>query len=189
MKKTILTLIATSIMIVPAYSNSNTNLWKYVNLDITPTNDMDYAAIRLKEQDLLILYLEDESFPGEFAELATNLWARLSVLHGDLREKKSDVLPQQYRNFGIVASQSELQERMAANSNANRICRYQSRLNDVEKRIEIVLSHVAASEALASFPLDERNAIVSNIVETARLTAEESAALGLTNIVEQTGEP
>ena len=52
-----------------------------------------------------------------------------------------------------------------------------------------VLGSFSKSEALASFPLDQRNAIVSNIVETARLTAEESAALGLTNIVEQTGEP
>ena len=50
------------------------------------------------------------------------------------------------------------------------------------------LRNVASSEALAAFPIQERNAIVSNIVELARLTTDEAAELGLTNVVETVGE-
>ena len=170
-----------------ASAQAATNLWAYVNLDITPTNDLYYASRRLYDQSKILFLMEDESYPAKYSALATNLWDRLAVLHGDLREKKLLELPPVYRNFGIITNQVELQDLIVANSNANRICSYQSCLRDLEKRIEIVLANAAISEALASFPPAERNAIVSNLVETARLTADEVARLGLTNVVEQVG--
>ena len=45
------------------------------------------------------------------------------------------------------------------------------------------------SQTFKNLSLPERNAIVSNLVETARMSELEVSALGFTNIVEQTGEP
>jgi len=45
------------------------------------------------------------------------------------------------------------------------------------------------SQTFKNLSLPERNAIVSNLVETARMSELEMSALGFTNIVEQTGEP
>ena len=45
------------------------------------------------------------------------------------------------------------------------------------------------SQTFKNLSLSERNAIVSNIVETARMSDLEVSAFGFTNIVEQTGEP
>ena len=170
-----------------ACAHASTNLWTYVNLDITPTNDLYYASRRLYDQSIMLFLMEDEIYPATYSALATNLWDRLAALHGDLRGKKLAELPPVYRNFGIITNQLELQDLIVANSNANRICSYQSRLRDIERRIEIIFANAASSEALASFPPAERNAIVSNLVETARFTPDEAARLGLTNVVEQIG--
>ena len=182
-------MIVLHFVIIVSGAFADTNLWTCVDLTLTPTNNLDYASARLREQNKMVFLLRRERYSAQDVPLATNLWNRLAVLHGDLREKRTDFMPPVWRSFGAVTNQTDLQELVAQNIAANKLRTYQSQRYDLEGRIEIVLSHVAASEALASFPLDERNAIVSNIVETARLTAEESAALGLTNIVEQTGEP
>ena len=169
---------------------ANTNLWISADFGITPTNDLNSAFFRLRTQNKLAFSLEHESYPSEFSVLATNLWDRLALLHGDLREKKMDDLPRVCVGFWILGdttNQVEIQERMARNDYANKLRSYQYQLYDLEKRIGFIFANVASSEALASFPPAERNAIVSNLVETARLTPDEAARLGLTNVVEQVG--
>ena len=53
---------------------------------------------------------------------------------------------------------------------------------DFLSRINCVFAAFAGSATFTAMPPPERNAIVSNLVETARFTAEEAAALGLTNV-------
>ncbi len=48
--------------------------------------------------------------------------------------------------------------------------------------IRLALKEFARSERIACLPPQSRNAMVSNIVETARLTQEEACALGWTNV-------
>jgi hypothetical protein len=47
-----------------------------------------------------------------------------------------------------------------------------------------VFAAFATSDTLNAFPVVQRNAIVSNLVETARLTPAEASSLGLTNVVQ-----
>ena len=52
-----------------------------------------------------------------------------------------------------------------------------------------IFSLIAHSETFSSFESDERNAVVSNIVATARLTPVEASALGMTNILVEANCP
>ena len=57
----------------------------------------------------------------------------------------------------------------------------------VASHIKSAFFHFTDSQTFKSLPPAERNAIVSNLVETARFTPDEAARLGLTNVVEQVG--
>lgn len=165
-------------------AESDPSWWKNLVLEPVPTNDLEVAAARLRQHDRAAWILDGPEFVSSDAVAATNLWNMLAVLHGDLRSKKIENPPPVFRNFGIITNQVELQRRITANEEAKKIRDYESLRSALEERIERVLANAAASEALASFPVADRNAIVSNLVETARLTPAEAAALGLTNVVE-----
>ena len=83
----------------------------------------------------------------------------------------------------MITNQVDLQRRIAANELAKKIRNYESLRSGLEERIVRVLANAAASDAIAAFPPAERNAMVSNLVEAARFTPAEAAALGLTNVV------
>ena len=63
----------------------------------------------------------------------------------------------------------------------------------VQDKLACMMGHAfddfRRSQTFKNLPVAERNAIVSNIVEAARMDAFEAAARGLTNVVEQAGEP
>ena len=61
---------------------------------------------------------------------------------------------------------------------------FKANLGHFKQDVEYVLGVFASSETYVGMDFVTRNAIVSNIVETARLTPAEAAALGLTNVVE-----
>ena len=165
-------------------AESDPNWWKSLVIEPVPTNDLEFAATRLRQQDRTVWLLDGPEFVAADSVAATNLWNMLAVLHGDLRSKKVDNPPPVFRNFGIITNEVELQRRIAVNDSAKKIRNYESLRGGLEERIERVLANAAASEALASFQSSARNAIVSNLVEAARLTSVEAAALGLTNVVE-----
>ena len=166
----------------------NPDWWKSLVITPTPTNDYEQAAYVLRRQGGIVGFLRGADYYASDAIAATNLWNMLAILHGDLREKKIENPPPVFRNFGIITNQVELQRRRAINDDAENIRSYESLRGGLEERIERIFKIASASEALASFPIQERNAIVSNIVELARLTADEAAELGLTNVVETVGE-
>ena len=171
-----------------AIAEHNPDWWKSLELEPVSTNDLGLAATQLRQQERIIWLLDGPEFVAADAVAATNLWSVLAILHGDLRNKRIDNLPLVFRNFGIITNQVELQSRIANNEEAKKIRCYASLQRSVEERIELVFVNAVTSEALASFPTCERNAIVSNIVETARLTQAEAAALGLTNVVDSVGQ-
>ena len=182
-------LIANISVILSSIAEYNPDWWKSIVLEPTPTNDLVLASSILEQQGDTIGFLRRGKYSSSDAIAATNLWTMLAILHGDLREKKIENPPPVFRNFGIITNKVELQRREVANQEAMKIRDYQSSRWEIERRIRYdVFVDIAPSEALASFPVQERNAIVSNIVELARLTTDEAAELGLTNVVESVGE-
>ncbi len=165
-------------------AESDPSWWKSLVLEPIQTNDLELAATQLRQQDRTVWLLDGPEFVAADKVAATNFWNMLAVQHGDIRSKKVENPPPVFRNFGIITNHVELQRRMAVNELAKKIRNYESLRGGLEERIERVLANAAASEALASFSATDRNAIVSNLVETARLTPAEVSALGLTNVVE-----
>lgn len=185
MKITVILAMQFSVLLsaVAAYDS---NWWKSRVFTPTPTNDYVQATAVLRQQEDAVSFLWGAKYGAADVVAATNLWSMLAIVHGDLRDKKIENPPPVFRNFGIITNKVELQRRIAVNEEAERIGRYESLRSALEERIDQVLMNAAASEALASFPVPERNAIVSNLVETARLTPAEAASLGLTNVVVST---
>ena len=66
----------------------------------------------------------------------------------------------------------------------NHLAQMESLDKDFLFGISSVFTAFVTSDTLAAFSVVTRNSIVSNLVETARLTSAEAAALGLTNVVE-----
>lgn len=157
--------------------------WKGLVLEPMPTNDLPYATYELNRQEDYVALLGGINYCVEDAVPATNLWNMLAVLHGDLDSKKMDSIPVESRNFDIVANQVELLQCRAANQAAADLQDYQIALHNMKERIQTVFSRASKSQALSSFPAVERNAIVSNLVATARLTPIEAESLGMTNIL------
>ena len=182
--KYVMTLVALVALFSTVQAEYNPNWWKSLELEPIATNDYVQAASVLRQQEGHVSFLYGADFSSSDVVAATNLWHMLAVLHGDVRVKRVLNPPPVFRNFGIITNQVELQRRIAANEDAKKIRNYESSRSSLEERIEHVLANAAASEALASFPSSARNATVSNLVEAARLTPAEAAALGLTNVVE-----
>ena len=63
----------------------------------------------------------------------------------------------------------------------------QSWNEDVAAGMRRALEIFAKSDSFSGLPQGQRNSIVSNLVETARLTTAEASALGLTNILQSVG--
>ena len=182
--KTTMIIAALLAVCISARADYNPDWWKNLVFEPIPTNDLDCAAAQLRQQDRSVWLLDGPVFAAADAVAATNIWNMLSILHGDLRSKKIENLPSVFRNFGMITNQVELQRGVAANELAKKVRNYESIRSGLEERIERVLANAAASDAIAAFPPSERNAIVSNLVETARFTPDEASALGLTNVVE-----
>ena len=162
--------------------------WRDVDLSLTPTNDLEYADSVLREQKNTVLNLSCISPKRISPTDATNVFYRLAVLRGDLEEKKLAVLPRVYVGFGFISDAEERERRDAENEVAIRIRSYQSNRAHLEEMVDYTFMRVPCHKTLESFPVAERNAIVSNLVETARFTPAEAASLGLTNIVENAGQ-
>ena len=173
---------------LPLTAQYDSNWWKTVVLEPIPTNDLNWAAEQLRQQQRTVWFLDGPAFVASEVVPSTNLWYMLATLHGDLREKKIENPPPVFRNFGIITNQVELQRRIAVNEEAKKVRFYESLRRALEERIDQVFMNAASSEALASFSVQDRNAIVSNLVETARFTPDEAAAMGLTNVVEFVGD-
>ena len=173
--------------LITVWAECNPDWWKGLALEPTPTNDYGHAAAVLRQQGRSVSFLSGTDYGVADVDAATNLWYMLAALHGDIRGKKIENPPTVFRNFGIITNQAELQQRIAENEMAKKICSYESLRVGLEERIEKVFSKAAKSQALSSFPASERNAIVSNLVATAQLTPIEAVALGLTNIVVEAG--
>ena len=182
--KYVMILVALFALYTPVRAEYNPCWWKNLALEPTPTNDYVQAASVLRQHEGQVSFLYGADYSASDTVAATNLWRMLAFLHGDVRMKRVLNPPPVFRNFGIITNQVELQRRITANEEAKKIRDYESLRSALEERIERVLANAAASEALASFPVADRNAIVSNLVETAKLTPTEAAALGLTNVVE-----
>ena len=174
---------------ITASAEYNPDWWKGLVLAPTPTNDLVHATAVLEQQEDVVSLLRGTVYSAEDAVLATNLWNMLAALHGDIRSKKNANPPRVFRNFGIMTNQVQLQQRIAENEAAKRICSYESVRRALEERIVDVFSKAAQSKALSSFPTSERNTIVSNLVATALLTPIEAAALGMTNILVEASGP
>ena len=189
MKRNVL-LGAALVLALSVYATEyNPGWWKEVVFALTPTNDLAQAEAILRQQRETVWYLDGVRYRAADATATTNLCQMLAVLHGDLREKRIEDVPPVFRNFGIITNKVELQQRRAANQAAIQVRSYQCVRGMLERQVEVTLAVIAKSEALASFPVPERNAIVSNLVEQARFTPEEAASIGLTNFVETvTGE-
>jgi hypothetical protein len=157
--------------------------WKTLVFESIPTNDYGLAAAALRQQERSVSLLSNADYGAADGVDATNLWTKLAVLHGDIRSKRIENPPPVFRNFGIMTNLVQLQQRMAENEAAKKICSYESVRSGLEERIESVFSKASRSGALSSFSTSERNAIVSNIVDLARFTPDEAASLGLTNVV------
>ena len=186
--KTTIILAMQFFFFLSAVAEYDPNWWKSLVLVPAPTNDYVHAAAVLRQQEDTVVFLWGADYPAADAVAATNLWNMLATLHGDLREKKIENPPPVFRNFGIITNQVELQRRIAVNEEAKKVRFYESLRRALEERIDQVFMNAASSEALASFSVQDRNAIVSNLVETARFTPDEAAAIGLTNVVEFVGE-
>jgi hypothetical protein len=141
----------------------------------------------LRQQERSVSLLSNADYGVADGIDATNLWTKLAVLHGDIRGKRIENPPPVFRNFGIMTNQIQLQQRMVENEAAKKTCSYENVRGVLEERIENVFSKASRSAALAAFPANERNSIVSNIVELARFTPDEAASLGLTNVVVNAG--
>ena len=162
--------------------------WRDVDLSLTPTNDLEYADSVLRTQYESVLNLSCIS-PNRISPTdATNVFYRLAVLRGDLEEKKLAVLPRVYVGFGFISDAEERERRNAENEVAIRIRSYQLARKSLVEMIDRAFMRVPCHKTLEGFPVAERNAIVSNLVETARFTPAEAASLGLTNIVENAGQ-
>lgn len=175
--------------LITAGAEYNPDWWKGLVLEPTPTNDLVHAVAVLEQQEDVVSMLYGTVYCAEDAALATNLWNMLAVLHGDIRSKKITNPPRVFRNFGIMTNQVQLQQCIAENEAAKRICSYESVRFALEERIADVFSKASKSQALSSFPASERNTIVSNLVATARLTPIEASALGMTNILVEATSP
>ena len=162
--------------------------WRDVDLSLTPTNDLEYADSVLRTQYESVLNLSCISPKRISPTDATNVFYRLAVLRGDLEEKKLAVLPRVYVGFGFISDAEERERRRVENRAAIRICNYQGSRKSLEEMVDYTFMHVPCHKTLEGFPVAERNAIVSNLVETAWFTPAEAASLGLTNIVENAGQ-
>lgn len=169
----------------PVNAEYNSDWWKGLVLEPTPTNDLSLAASVLVQQEDAVSLLYGVDYCVEDTVPATNLWNMLAVLHGDIRDKKMDKIPVVLRNFGIITNQTELQQRRSANCAAAEMRGYQIALYALEERIQHVFSKASKSQVLSSFPSAERNAIVSNLVAKAQLTSIEATVIGMTNILIQ----
>ena len=89
----------------------------------------------------------------------------------------------------LVSITNSISEYMAYRRKVFAMKEDQSRLERLAHNMVRAFKYFECSQTFKNLSLPERNAIVSNLVETARMSELEVSALGFTNIDEQTGEP
>ena len=120
----------------------------------------------------------------------SNITAQILALQSSITN--TAVLRQEYERIltdsGVLRDDSTMQRLFVENEANKLMWDYQNQRANLEKRTRMAMMRISASAALAAFPANERNSIVSNIVELARFTPDEAASLGLTNVVVNAGE-